>query len=143
MKNQQCILVIEDEKMFKNLLRDMLELEGFQVICAENGIEGLRCFDEHPVDLVITDILMPECEGIETIQIMKEKKPDIKIIAISGGGFLKADYYLYLAGKTGAICTLEKPFNRKTLIDKVHQMLTNNDDTTLPAVQDLPEEIQF
>ncbi len=85
------ILVIEDEIQVRRLTRQMLELEGFEVLEAGDGDTGLQMFAENSIDLVITDIIMPGKEGIETILELKQKRPDIKIIAISGGGRIGPD----------------------------------------------------
>lgn len=80
------ILVIDDEPQVRAMLRQMLEREGYEVVEAEEGEEGMRRYREQPVDLVITDILMPQKEGIETIRALRRTNPGVKIIAISGGG---------------------------------------------------------
>jgi DNA-binding NtrC family response regulator len=80
------ILVIDDDEQILRTLHQVLEMEGHEVLDAPNGKEGMRIFEEHGADLVVTDIVMPEKEGIETIKELHEGNPDLKIIAISGGG---------------------------------------------------------
>jgi len=81
-----CILVIEDDVQVRALLKKLLESEGYTVLEAENGNIGIRLYHENSVDVVITDLIMPEKEGIETIRELRKIAPQIKIIAISGGG---------------------------------------------------------
>ena len=80
------ILIMDDEEAILSFLKERLMYEGFNVLTAIDGIEGLKLFNDNQVDLVITDIVMPRKEGIETIIEMKKICPDIKIIAMSGGG---------------------------------------------------------
>jgi DNA-binding response OmpR family regulator len=90
-------LVIEDDDRLRTTLRKMLERSGYEVVVASNGKEGIKHFREAPCDLVITDLIMPEKEGLETIRELKEEVPDIKVIAISGGGREGFDDSLRLA----------------------------------------------
>jgi CheY-like chemotaxis protein len=80
------ILVIDDNVVVRNTIIQMLESEGYEVVSAEDGRRGLSVFRSEKPDLVITDIIMPEKEGIETIRDIRGEAPDTKIIAISGGG---------------------------------------------------------
>jgi CheY-like chemotaxis protein len=126
------ILVIEDDDLVLRLLKKMLGIEGYTIECASNGKEGVEKFRENPADLVITDLIMPEQDGIETIIQLKETAPDLKIIAISGGGQLgpgKVDArdYLDIAKSFGAFCILPKPIDRKELIKTVKQALLPED----------------
>ncbi len=123
------ILVIEDDDMVRNLIKKMLEFEGFSVECASNGKEGFEKYAENSADLVITDLIMPEQDGIETIIQLKKIAPDIKIIAISGGGQLgpgKVDArdYLDIAKSFGAFCILPKPIDRTELISMIKGAFT-------------------
>lgn len=117
------ILIIDDEPEIRSMLKKMLEREGFDVIVASDGKEGMELFEKNPVDLVITDIIMPEKEGIETIQALKKGYPDIPIIAMSGGGKISPDGYLHMAKLIGAQATFEKPINKKTLLNIVKKTL--------------------
>ena len=80
------ILIIDDEELILGFLKERLMCEGFNVLTALDGKEGMNLFNDNQVDLVITDMIMPEKEGTETIIEMKKICPDIKIIAMSGGG---------------------------------------------------------
>ena len=104
------VLIIDDECMVRLMLRDCLELQGHRVVEASDGAEGLQVFDNEPVDVVVTDIVMPEKEGIETIRELKRRSADIGIIAISGGGRIGATDCLRIAHRLGADHTLQKPF---------------------------------
>lgn len=82
------VLIVDDESSIRGLLRQAFEMNGFEVVEASNGTEAVRTFGEGGIDLVITDIIMPDKEGLESIMDLKEIDPDVKIIAMSGGGRL-------------------------------------------------------
>ncbi len=117
------ILIIDDEAPVRDLLRQMLEKEGYEVVEAREGDIGIRLFRENPADLIITDILMPEKEGIETILELRKVFPQVKIIAISGGGRMRNLDVLPVAKAFGAVRTLAKPFERKELLEAVRAVL--------------------
>jgi DNA-binding response OmpR family regulator len=117
------ILLIDDDHHILLMIKKMLERAGFEVELASNGNEGLELFKRIQADLVITDIIMPEKEGLETIRAMKRLRSDLKIIAMSGGGKISADNYLNTAKIFGASKVLEKPFSQKTLISAVTELL--------------------
>ncbi|HLC15607.1 MAG TPA: response regulator [Thermodesulfovibrionia bacterium] len=100
------ILIIEDEDHIRTLLGTMLEQEGYEVLTAQNGKEGIKVFHSNQIDLIITDIFMPEKEGLETITELKKEFPDVKIIAISGGGQKGNLSFLTIAKHIGANRTL-------------------------------------
>ncbi|MBN2279817.1 MAG: response regulator [Candidatus Marinimicrobia bacterium] len=110
------ILVIDDDIQVNKLISSILTSEGHQVTEAFDGDEGLNFLKKDPnYDLVITDIIMPEKEGIEIIREIKKNYPRIKIIAISGGGRIDANNYLTLAKSLGADEIMEKPFSKSDL----------------------------
>jgi CheY-like chemotaxis protein len=117
------ILIIDDDVQTLNMLRKMLEREGYEVMDAPDGKEGLKLYRENPTDLIITDLIMPEMEGIETIQELKQDFPDIKIIAMSGGGRVGPGDYLHLAKMLGAQRTFAKPVERKELLKAIRELL--------------------
>ena len=117
------ILIIDDEKSVLELLREVLEDAKFNVIEASNGEEGLRLYREKAPDLVITDILMPDREGKETIRELKRDFPEVKIIAMSGGGVIEPDDYLLHAKEFGAAKTIKKPFELSELLKMVNELL--------------------
>jgi YesN/AraC family two-component response regulator len=117
------ILIIDDDSQILEMLRQILERERYHVTEASNGKEGLRRYRENPADLIITDIIMPEKEGIEIIIELKRDYPYVKIIAISGGCRIDPEQYLDMAKKLGAQRTFAKPVERKDLLDAVRNIL--------------------
>lgn len=120
------ILIIDDEPHILLMLKKMLERAGYDIDIASNGLEGLTLFRKDPSDLVITDIIMPEKEGLETIREMKRMQSDLKIIAMSGGGKISADNYLHTARIFGASRILEKPFTQQQMVDTVHELMNGS-----------------
>ena len=121
------ILLIEDDAPVRTIIRRMLEKKGHDVIEASDGDTGIELYSDNPADIVITDIIMPKKEGLETIKDLKRIDPTVKIIAISGGGKVRGRYYLDLAIKLGAKRTFEKPFTWKELTDTVAELLSEDD----------------
>lgn len=117
------ILVVDDEPQVRKMLKKFFEREGFEVSEAGDGKEGLKKYHENPFDLVIMDIVMPEKEGIETIRELKSNYPDVKIIAISGGGKGSPEGYLDMAKILGAIHTFAKPVMPDQLLKTVKDVL--------------------
>jgi len=118
------ILVIEDEQDIREFCRRLLTGEGHQVVEASNGEIGLSLFRQDPSDLIITDLFMPEKDGIETIRELRRDFPDVKIVAISGGTrTVSGVTFLKVASHLGAIITLAKPFSRAELIAAVDAAL--------------------
>ena len=115
------ILLIDDEENFRSVIRQVLVNAGFEVIEADNGAQGIQYFYEKPADMIITDIIMPEKEGIETIIELKKSFPNVKLIAMSGGGWYGTDIDFDMAKKLGAK-TLDKPFALQELLDAVHEL---------------------
>ena len=120
MKN---VLVIDDNENMLGMMCDLLRRSGYNVISAINGAQGLKAYYANIPDLVITDLIMPDKEGIEIIIELTKQKPRPKIIAISGGGKLGPRTYLPLAEALGADHVLEKPFHPAELIDYVAKSL--------------------
>jgi len=118
---QKTILIIEDDERIRELLRTFLEAAGYLVVDAENGAVGIKKYRENTIDLVITDLIMPEKEGIETIRELKALNPQVKIIAMSGGGVLNPEEYLSIAKRLGVLRTLAKPFSREEIVTAVNQ----------------------
>lgn len=117
------ILVVDDEVQIRTMLTQMLEQEGYSVHTAENGEEGLAQVGRHTFDLVITDMIMPVKDGLKFIMELVRDYPDLKILAISGGGAIKAERYLTMAGYLGDIATLEKPFKRDAFLELVRKQI--------------------
>jgi DNA-binding NtrC family response regulator len=104
------VLIIDDEEYVRMTLSQALEDEGHTVDLAVNGTEGLRRFSQSPPDLVITDVLMPDKEGIETIRELRTIDPNAKIVVMSGGARINNVDFLEIARKFGAMAALKKPF---------------------------------
>jgi len=119
------ILVIDDEALLRRTLRTMLERAGHSVAEAEDGREGLKLFLAEPFDLVLTDIVMPNSEGVETIGDMRRRDASVPIIAISGGGSAGGELFLRLATQLGATRTLAKPIRQADLIKAVNDCLAD------------------
>ena len=117
------VLIIDDEPHILLMVKKMLERAGYEVDLASNGSEGLKLFERIQPDLVITDIIMPEKEGLETIREMRRQSKDLKIIAMSGGGKISADNYLETAKIFGAARIMEKPFSQNLLLSYVEDLL--------------------
>ncbi|MEO5362413.1 MAG: response regulator [Magnetococcus sp. DMHC-8] len=118
------ILVVDDDMSIRALLREILEEEGHQVTEAVDGKQGVHIYREEPADLVITDILMPEKDGVELIMELQETFPEVRIIAMSGGGRgLDAQFSLRIAKDFGAVQQMEKPFTRKRVLETVQRVL--------------------
>ena len=117
------ILIIDDEVHIREMLRAILSREGFTVQTAVNGLDGLNKVIAGPPRLVVTDIIMPECEGIETIRTLRKSFPDVRILAMSGGGRYGAFTFLEMASKLGAHATIAKPFARAQVVALVRDLL--------------------
>ena len=117
------ILVIDDEMQLCKLMKELLEQQSYSVRIALNGNEGLKHLEGETPDLVITDLFMPEKEGFETITSIRQRYPQLKIIAISGGGKTGSVELLTLAQRMGAQMTLMKPFSRSELLLAVQEVI--------------------
>lgn len=118
------IVLIDDDELVLDTVSGLMEAKGFVVEATQSGREGLRLCERQLPDLVITDIIMPDCEGIEMIRALRKSQGDVKILAISGGGRLGKDEVLALAGLMGADRVMAKPFAPEDLFQIVEQMLT-------------------
>jgi DNA-binding response OmpR family regulator len=116
-------LVVDDDDSVRVLLRQTLTRAGHEVSEARDGNEALRVFRATPAHLVITDILMPEKDGIETIREFRRNNPLVKIIAISGGGRIDPKMCLLMAKMVGADRVLPKPFEPQLLLAMVQELL--------------------
>lgn len=117
------ILVIDDDDQVRSMLCETLEHAGHSVMHAPDGKSALRQFVQNPAEVVITDILMPDIGGIDTIAGIRSNNPDVKIIAISGGGpTADAEMCLDMAKRIGADKTLPKPVRRDELLLAVSEL---------------------
>lgn len=129
------LLLIEDDDLFREALALALTDHGYTVYQARDGDEGLRIFRVEPADLVITDIVMPNKEGLATVMELRRDYPRLGIIVMSGGLAHDAPLYLKLAAQFGATHTLKKPFAFATLLAAVKEALAHSDPA--PANHDL------
>ncbi len=118
------ILIVDDDTSVRATMRKFLMAEGHEVVEAPNGTVALRAYREHPADLVITDIFMPQTDGIEATIRLHEEFPDAKVVAISGGGYeFNKEQMLRTAELLGALRTLAKPISRADLLRVVREVL--------------------
>ena len=117
------VLVIDDDDDFRNMLSARLMKAGYTVLDAENGFRGLQVYRKEPVGVVITDIIMPEKEGMETILELKRVNPEVRIIAISGGGRSTPEDYLNIAEYFGAVKSFMKPFDMNEFIETLDHLV--------------------
>jgi CheY-like chemotaxis protein len=118
------ILIIDDEVEARVTLREILESAGYEVVEASDGLEGIRLYREKPAELIVTDIIMPYKEGLETIRELTAEFPKAKIIAISRGGRLEPEPYLKMAERLGANRIFTKPIEREKLLEAVRELLS-------------------
>ena len=117
------VLIVDDDFQVREMLTIMLKRAGHEVAEAGNGNEAIQVCRDKAIDLVITDIIMPDKEGIETIVELRRDYPDIKIFAISGGGRVSPENYLKLAEKIGALKTFAKPFSKNQILSAIDEAL--------------------
>lgn len=117
------ILIIDDDRMVRDTLQLILTTAGHKVALANDGKEGLKTFAEFQPHLIITDILMPEKEGVETIQDLRRLVPNLPIIAISGGGRVGNMSFLKVAKQFGADRTFAKPFEPDEILAAVNELV--------------------
>jgi len=118
------ILIVEDDPQIRLLLQETLQLEGFETATAENGAQALQLYQQRRPDAIVTDILMPEKEGLSFITDLRKSDPNICIIAISGGAQkLAPGCNLELASMFGANHTFEKPLDMEAMLQVLHKEL--------------------
>ena len=117
------ILVIDDDEMIRTVFERFLKGQGYAVDCAADGKEGLRLLEAEPPDLVITDIMMPDTDGLEVVLSMRKKHPGIPVVAISGGMTLSPMDFLPMVKKFGACKVLYKPIELEDLLAAVEEAL--------------------
>jgi CheY-like chemotaxis protein len=127
MKITKRILVIDDESTALDLLRRILEAAGYEVQVAANGLEGVELFRRRPCDLVITDMVMPVQDGLQTILDLRNEVPNLPVIAISGGGAISKERYLAVAGYLDRVITIAKPFSVADITEAVARLLEEQD----------------
>jgi CheY-like chemotaxis protein len=117
------ILVIDDQESVRSVLKRILHIDSHEVIEAADGSEAWQMLDGERIDLIITDVYMPEMDGIEFLIRLADRTSRIPVIAISGGGYTSASSLLKDAGLLGAVRTLEKPFTSEQVLDAVRETL--------------------
>jgi len=118
------VLIVEDEKDLREMIKTSLIRRKYAVLEAVNGKDAIIHFKPTLTDLVVTDLIMPDEDGLKVIIKLKELKPSIKIIAISGGGKVGPGSYLNLAKALGADAIFSKPFSINDLLIKIEELLT-------------------
>ena len=106
----KSILIVDDEAGIRKVMKAILENEGFSVLEAAGGNEAIRQYGKYSPDLVVTDLLMPGKDGIETLFELRQINCNVRVIALSGGGRICSESYLNYAMKLGATAAIEKPF---------------------------------
>ncbi len=117
------ILLVDDDAQVRTMLKLTLEREGYEIVEAADGNEAVQLYDPETIGLVITDIVMPEKEGIETIMELKAINPKVSVIAISGGGRISPEDYLKWARRFGVVNTFTKPVDREALLATVEKII--------------------
>lgn len=117
------ILVVDDEADFRRIVSRMLTAGGHQVEEAVDGQQAIEAYRARPSDLVLADLYMPAVDGVEAIIRLRHEFPEVRIIAVSGGGHLGTEDVLKIAANVGAQATLSKPVEKKTLLAAVQQVL--------------------
>ena len=118
----KTILLSDDDQGFRTSVKSILELEDFQVLEAENGVEALVILKSNSVDLLLTDVLMPDMEGIELSYKVGQLMPDLKVIGMTGGGRLSKDS-VNNSAKNFFASFLIKPFSREQLLSEINKLL--------------------
>lgn len=131
------ILLVDDEGAIRAMVSVVLKKEGRTFVEACNGTEAQAFLAADSYDLVISDVIMPDCDGIELVMSIRRKQPEIPVIIMSGGGRVQANHYLNLAEKLGAAKVFEKPFDTIALRAAVNEILGD-----IEPVSDVPEELQ-
>jgi DNA-binding NtrC family response regulator len=116
-KNMNKIVIVEDDIIIRESLKEILEMNNYEVMAIDSCLDLMKKVNEFKPDVLITDIIMPDKDGIEIIIEAKKVLPNIILIAISGGGRIDSESYLNTAKYLGADATLKKPFTHKELLD--------------------------
>ncbi|NIV11188.1 MAG: response regulator [Aliifodinibius sp.] len=115
---------MEDDDQLRDMLAQLLEGENYDVITSVNGEDATRILETNQVDLIITDIIMPEKDGMKLIMDLRKQYPSLRIIAISGGGrHIAPQNPLHIAKKLGAQYILTKPFELRELLGAVRDLV--------------------
>ncbi|MDO9511452.1 MAG: response regulator [Bacteroidales bacterium] len=132
MHQAKNILVVDDDLAIREVLLNALSKRGYNVVVAEDGAIAIKELSLHPFDLVITDIIMPERDGVELLFTIRRHYPHIKTIAMSAGGRILAEDLLQMARNIGAFAIMHKPFSIQDLYETIARVL----DKEIPAEDD-------
>jgi len=117
------ILVVDDDEMMRAFVKELLTINNYQITEASNGKAGLKEFRENTPDLVITDIIMPEMEGISFIRELRSHNEDIPIIAMTGNVHGRMEEFLDISAKLGADEILRKPIKSQEFLDAIDKLI--------------------
>ncbi len=127
--DRKKILLVDDEEAIRKMVRVVLGDELYEFEEAGNGLDAQKFLGKQPFDLIISDVIMPDCDGIELVMAVRRTLPEIKVIVMSGGGRVRASHYLELANKLGAARVFEKPFDTAVLRTTVKELLADKPQT--------------
>jgi len=130
----QHILVIDDEPAIRTLLRNYLQEEGYAICLAQDGRHALRLCVDYQADLIITDVFMPDQDGLEVIMTMRQRRPGLPIIAMSGGGRMDKRDVLHIAKSMGAARVMTKPLDLDALLATIHEVLPPTPHAATPSL---------
>jgi CheY-like chemotaxis protein len=125
MPKPETILIVDDDRLTQATFKLLLEIEGYNVLLAEDGEEALALLEAHEIDVVLLDVLMPNKDGIETLIEMKRRRPRLPVFVVSGGGLRKRHDLLALARSFGADAVLTKPLNAREMIVHLQSMTSH------------------
>jgi len=117
------IVIADDDKNLRSMLKQIFEVENYTVLEADNGEKAIEYVNKNHVDLVITDLIMPKKEGIETINELNHKYPSLPVFAMSGACMTDSKIYLEIAKKLGVVKTFLKPFDINEMLDSVKSVI--------------------
>jgi DNA-binding NtrC family response regulator len=117
------ILIVDDQASIRQLLARAFSLRGHEAIEAANGAEAIALYRAAPTDVVIMDLVMPEKDGVETIGELKREFPNVRVVAVSGGGMINAQDHLDWAQLIGALRTFQKPFRIPDMVAAVEELV--------------------
>ena len=117
------ILVVDDDARVRTMVRTLLEAAGFEVVEAESGAAALRALGSEAVDVVLTDIFMPDTDGIELIHTLHRQTPNLPLVAMSGGGFDDGKDVLAVARLLGAEAIVQKPLTQRKLVGAIRRAI--------------------
>ncbi len=124
------VLLVEDDDLVRDMLTQVLQRANHEVMCVANGEEATVCLQKYEPDIMVTDIIMPKKSGITLISEVKNRHPNLEIIAISGGGRLDPTGYLDLSETLGASVSFEKPVDNTALLMAIDLLLHGKKEKT-------------